>query len=86
MSAVTGVIHVLAGVTKTIGSIFGLGSDNGVAQYKALREQLEAINDLYKKIIDKSKEKIVFGGGFASVEAAKEANEALEKQKKIIED
>ncbi|WP_278960951.1 tape measure protein [Parabacteroides johnsonii] len=80
MSAVTGVIHVLAGVTKTIGSIFGLGSDNGVAQYKALREQLEAINDLYKKIIDKSKEKIVFGGGFASVEAAKEANEALEKQ------
>lgn len=80
MSAVTGVIHTLAGVTKTIGSIFGLGSDNGVAQYKALREQLEAINDLYKKIIDKSKEKIVFGGGFASVEAAKEANEALEKQ------
>ena len=80
MSAVTGVIHTLAGVTKTIGSIFGLGSVNGVAQYKALREQLEAINDLYKKIIDKSKEKIVFGGGFASVEAAKEANEALEKQ------
>ena len=80
MSAVTGVIYTLAGVTKTIGSIFGLGSDNGVAQYKALREQLEAINDLYKKIIDKSKEKIVFGGGFASVEAAKEANEALEKQ------
>ena len=80
MSAVTGVIHTLAGVTKTIGSIFGVGSDNGVAQYKALREQLEAINDLYKKIIDKSKEKIVFGGGFASVEAAKEANEALEKQ------
>ncbi len=80
MSAVTGVIHALAGVTKTIGSIFGVGSDNGVAQYKALREQLEAINDLYKKIIDKSKEKIVFGGGFASVEAAEEANEALEKQ------
>lgn len=80
MSVVTGVIHALAGVTKTIGSIFGVGSDNGVAQYKALREQLEAINDLYKKIIDKSKEKIVFGGGFASVEAAKEANEALEKQ------
>lgn len=76
-SVVTGLIHVLAGVTKTIGSIF---RDNGVAQYKALREQLEAINDLYKKIIDKSKEKIVFGGGFASVEAAKEANEALEKQ------
>lgn len=79
MSVVTGVIHTLAGVTKMIGR-FGLGSDNGVAQYKALREQLEAINDLYKKIIDKSKEKIVFGGGFASVEAAKEANEALEKQ------
>ena len=79
MTVVTGAIHTLAGVTKVIGSIFRLG-DNGVAQYKALREQLEAINDLYKKIIDKSKEKIVFGGGFASVEAAKEANEALEKQ------
>jgi len=80
MSVVTGAIHALAGVTKIIGIIFGVGSDNGVAQYKALREQLEAINDLYKKIIDKSKEKIVFGGGFASVEAAEEANEALEKQ------
>lgn len=79
MTVVTGAIHTLAGVAKVIGSIFRLG-DNGVAQYKALREQLEAINDLYKKIIDKSKEKIVFGGGFASVEAAKEANEALEKQ------
>lgn len=80
MSAVTGVISSLTGVTKMIGSVFGLGSDNGIAKYKALREQLEAINNLYKKIIDKSKEKIVFGGGFASVEAAKEANEALEKQ------
>lgn len=80
MSAVTGVISSLTGVAKMIGSVFGLGSDNGIAQYKALREQLEAINNLYKKIIDKSKEKIVFGGGFASVEAAKEANEALKKQ------
>lgn len=80
MSAVTGVIRSLAGVTKMIGSVFGLGSDNGVGRYNALKEQLEAINAIYDKIIDKSKEKIKFGEGFASVKAADEALSAYYKK------
>lgn len=80
MSIVTGVIHSMAGVTKMIGSIFGLGSDNGLARYNALKEQLEAINEIYSKIVDKSKEEIVFGGGFASIEASEKAMESLNKQ------
>lgn len=80
MNAVTGVIRSLVGVTKMIGSVFGLGSDNGVGRYNALKEQLEAINAIYDKIIDKSKEKIKFGEGFASVKAADEALSAYYKK------
>jgi hypothetical protein len=79
-SILTGITSTLSGIGKTIGSIFGLGSDNGVNRYNALREQLEAINAIYNKIIDKSKEKIKFGEGFASVQAADEALNAYYKK------
>ena len=80
MSVVTGVIKSMVGVTKIIGSVFGIGSDNGVARYQALKEQLEEINAIYDKIISKSREEITFGQGFAAVEAADKALEAYYKK------
>lgn len=78
ISAIKGVTSVLAGVGKIIGSLFG-GSDS-TAKYEALKEQLDAINEIYQKIIDKSKEKIVFGEGFAAVQAASDALDTYYKK------
>ena len=73
-SILTGVTGTLKGIGQTIGSIFGLsGESDSTSRYEALKEQLEAINAVYDKIIDKSKEDIVFGGGFESVKAASTA-------------
>lgn len=82
MSIVTGITGTLAGIGKTIGSIFGLGNNDSVARYEALKEQLSSINEIYEKIIASSKEKIVFGGGFASIQAA---NDALDTYYKKVE-
>lgn len=80
MSILTGITGMLAGIGKTIGSIFGFGSNDSVARYEALKEQLGAINEIYDKIIDKSKEEIVFGGGFASIKATSDAMDTLNKK------
>lgn len=80
MSILTGITGMLAGIGKTIGSVFGLGSNDSVARYEALKEQLGAINEIYDKIIDKSKEEIVFGGGFASIKATSDAMDTLNKK------
>ena len=74
MSILTGITGTLAGISKTIGSIFGLGgASEATARFESLKEQLGDINEIYEKIIEKSKEDIVFGGGFASVKAAEDA-------------
>ena len=77
-SIISSTTGILAGITKTISSFFG-GPD-GTAYYEGLKEQLEAINEIYDRIIDKSKEDIVFGGGFASVQAATQAMDNYEKK------
>lgn len=77
-SIISSTTGILAGITKTISSFFG-GPD-GTAYYEGVREQLEAINEVYDRIIDKSKEDIVFGGGFASVQAATQAMDNYEKK------
>ena len=77
-SILTGATGVLKGLAQTIGSLFGGGDDT--ARYERLKEQLEAINETYGRIIDKEKELITFGGGFASIEAASEAMRALNAQ------
>lgn len=77
-SIISSTTGILAGITKTISSFFG-GPD-GTAYYEGVKEQLEAINEVYDRIIDKSKEDIVFGGGFASVQAATQALDNYEKK------
>lgn len=68
ISATTG---ILSGFVQTITSFFG--GPNGTAYYESIKEQLESINEIYDRIIDKSKEEITFGGGFASIQAASQA-------------
>ena len=68
ISATTG---ILSGFVQTITSFFG--GPNGTAYYESVKEQLESINEIYDRIIDKSKEEITFGGGFASIQAASQA-------------
>ena len=77
-SIISSTTGILAGITKTISSFFG-GPD-GTAYYEGVKEQLEAINEVYDRIIDKSKEDIVFGGGFVSVQAATQAMDNYEKK------
>lgn len=77
-SIISSTTGILAGITKTISSFFG-GPD-GTAYYEGVKEQLEAINKVYDRIIDKSKEGIVFGGGFASVKSAIQALDNYEKK------
>ena len=77
-SIVTGATGVLKGLSQAVSSLFGNGKDT--ARYEALKEQLEAINEIYGRILAKEKESITFGGGFASIEAAGEAMKALNAQ------
>lgn len=79
MSILTGITGTLAGIGKTIGSIFGGNSDT-TAKFESLKEQLGDINEIYEKIIEKSKEDIVFGGGFASVKKAEDALDTYYKK------
>lgn len=76
ISATTG---ILSGFVQTITSFFG--GPNGTAYYESVKEQLESINEIYDRIIDKSKEEITFGGGFASIQAA---NQALDNYYKKV--
>ena len=77
-SIISSTTGILAGITKTISSFFG--RPDGTAYYEGVKEQLEAINKVYDRIIDKSKEGIVFGGGFASVKSAIQALDNYEKK------
>lgn len=81
MSILTSVTGMLAGLGKTIGSIFGLGGDSNTKKhFEDLKERLDGINKIYEKIIEKSKEKIRFGEGFAAVTAATDAMDTLNKK------
>ena len=77
-SIISSTTGILAGITKTISSFFG--RPDGTAYYEGVKEQLEAINKVYDRIIDKSKEGIVFGGGFGSVKSAIQALDNYEKK------
>lgn len=78
-SILTGITGTLKGVGQMIGSLFGLGSDS-TERYEKLKESLEAMNEIYDKILSKEKEMITFGGGFASIDSANEAMYSLNKQ------
>lgn len=69
---VGGVMGVVGGISQVVNAMGSLFGPDGTAYYEGIKEQLEAINSVYDKIIDKSKEDIVFGG-FSSIEAASTA-------------
>ena len=75
-----GVMSAVSGVSQHVNAMGNLFGPDGTAYYEGVKEQLEAINEVYDRIIDKSKEDIVFGGGFASVQAATQAMDNYEKK------
>lgn len=77
-SILTGITGVMSGIVQTITSFFG--ASDGTAYYEGVKAELEAVNEIYNSIIANSKEDIVFGGGFSSVEAATLALSNYEKK------
>lgn len=75
-----GIMSAVSGVSQLVNAMGNLFGPDGTAYYEGVKEQLEAINEVYDRIIDKSKEDIVFGGGFASVQAATRAMDNYEKK------
>lgn len=75
-----GIMSAVSGVSQLVNAMGNLFGPDGTAYYEGVKEQLEAINEVYDRIIDKSKEDIVFGGGFASVQAATQAMDNYEKK------
>ena len=75
-----GIMSAVSGVSQLVNAMGNLFGPDGTAYYEGVNEQLEAINKVYDRIIDKSKEDIVFGGGFASVQAATRAMDNYEKK------
>lgn len=75
-----GIMSAVSGVSQLVNAMGNLFGPDGTAYYEGVKEQLEAINKVYDRIIDKSKEDIVFGGGFASVQAATRAMDNYEKK------
>lgn len=75
-----GIMSAVSGVSQLVNAMGNLFGPDGTAYYEGVKEQFEAINEVYDRIIDKSKEDIVFGGGFASVQAATQAMDNYEKK------
>ena len=75
-----GIMSAVSGVSQLVNAMGNLFGPDGTAYYEGVKEQLEAINEVYDRIIDKSKEDIAFGGGFASVQAATQAMDNYEKK------
>lgn len=75
-----GIMSAVSGVSQLVNAMGNLFGPDGTAYYEGVKEQLEAINEVYDRIIDKSKEDIFFGGGFASVQAATQAMDNYEKK------
>lgn len=75
-----GIMSAVSGVSQLVNAMGNLFGPDGTAYYEGVKEQLEAINEVYDRIIDKSKEDIVFGGGFVSVQAATQAMDNYEKK------
>lgn len=76
-SVILAIISAAIQVATKIASMF---SSNDAEERRQYIEQLNAVADIYDKIIDKQKESIKFGYGFAAIEAAKKAMEDLNKQ------
>lgn len=76
-SVILAIIGAALQIATKIASLFG---NSSMEYYESLKDELGAINEIYGDIIEKSKEKIVFGGGFSSLESYKEANDLLERQ------
>lgn len=86
---VGGIMDAVNGAAKAVNAFGTLFGPNGTAEYEGIKSQLEAINKIYESIIANSKEDIVFGGGFASINAASTAldnyTKKVENLKKIAQ-
>lgn len=76
-SVILAIISAAIQIATKVASLFS--SDEEEKRRKYI-EQLNAIADIYSRIIDKQRESIKFGYGFAAIEAAKKAMEDLNKQ------
>lgn len=76
-SVILAIISAAIQVATKIASLF---SSNDAEERRQYIEQLNAVADIYDKIIDKQKESIKFGYGFVAIEAARKAMEDLNKQ------
>lgn len=76
-SVILAIISAAIQVATKIASLF---SSNDAEERRQYIEQLNAVADIYDKIIDKQKESIKFGYGFGAIEAARKAMEDLNKQ------
>lgn len=76
-SVILAIIGAALQIATKLASLFG---NSSMEYYESLKDELGAINEIYGDIIEKSKEKIVFGGGFAALESYREANDLLERQ------
>ena len=75
-----GAMSAVSGISQLVNAMGNLFGPNGTAYYESVKEQLEAINEVYDRIIEKGKEDIVFGGGLASVQSATQALDNYEKK------
>ena len=75
-----GAMSAVSGISQLVNAMGNLFGPNGTAYYESVKEQLEAINEVYDRIIEKGKEDIVFGGGFASIQSATQALDNYEKK------
>lgn len=76
-SVILAIIGAALQIATKLASLFG---NSSMEYYESLKDELGAINEIYGDIIEKSKERIVFGGGFAALESYREANDLLERQ------
>lgn len=74
------ILAIISAAMQVITTITSMFSSSEAEKRREYIEQLNAVAAIYDKIIDKQKESIKFGYGFAAIEAARKAMEDLEKQ------
>ena len=79
MSIITGVTGMLAGFTKTIGSIFGIGGAD-YSGYEKMKAQYETLISIWDELITKKMNYIDIDYGEEALKAAKEAEQLVNIQ------
>lgn len=83
-SVVTGITGTLSGLSKSIGSIFGLGSDSEAKKYEALKEKYEGLLKIWDDLLDRKKEYLQISTADEANRVEKETLELIGKQEDAI--